>query len=445
MSTPEINFLKGHPTHSLLPAKEIASAYEKVLLHTDYKSYETDPLNQHPLSYGTDPGNHDTRAAIAGWNDKSFGRSGTDPNCINLTGGASYGFANILASFTDVGSGITKRAFIVSPCYYLINGAFIDAGYEGKLTAINETPGQEYEIDLETLEQDLIKYSEGLELPNGKDINVSSDPCGRGEAKKYRFIIYIVPTFSNPGGLTYSVKTRLKLLELARKYDVLVASDDVYELLDYKNIESTPVPRVVYLDRDSLPSYTKYGNSISNATFSKLVAPGLRVGWQESATPNLVQQLATSGANKSGGTPGQLSTFVIKEFITTGKLDEIISKFKTVYKSRSIKLIACIKKYLPESTKLFGGDGGYFFWVDINADIDHRSIVRKLKQDYNITLASGDSFEVVGDGREWGRNCVRLSLSLLNEQQIEDGIRRWGDVLRGEHPQLFKTKEFPTV
>ncbi|CAH2355817.1 uncharacterized protein CLIB1423_35S00276 [[Candida] railenensis] len=436
-----INFLKGHPTHSLLPTAQIAETYKKVLLDSDYLDYETDPLNQHPLSYGTDPGNYDVRQSIGKWNDRNFNRldKPSDPDAINLTGGASYGFINILNSTTEVGE-VTQRAFIVSPCYYLINGAFIDAGFEGKITAVEETPdaNAEYEVDIDFLEAELIKYSEGLPAVT-EETNIVSDPCGRGESKLYRFVLYIVPTFSNPGGLTYSLKTRSKLIELARKYDVLIISDDVYELLDYHN--AAPIPRIVYLDRDTASSSTnKFGNSVSNATFSKLAAPGLRSGWQETTTPFLAKQLARSGPNKSGGTPGQLASLVVASFIDSGEIDTIIAKFKSVYKSRAQKLREVITKYFPASTKLYGGDGGYFFWLTFQNDtpeFDHRKINKILLDEHNIIVASGDSFEVNGDRKGWGKNSVRLSISLLSEEQIEKGIQVWAEVLKKEYPSIY--------
>ncbi|KHC84848.1 hypothetical protein I503_04586, partial [Candida albicans SC5314] len=96
-----INFFKGHPTRELLPVNEIADSYKRVLLDSDYLSYDTDPNNQHPLQYGTDPGNLDVREVIAQWVNKKFGAQVSDPNCINLTAGASYGVGNILTSVTS--------------------------------------------------------------------------------------------------------------------------------------------------------------------------------------------------------------------------------------------------------------------------------------------------------------------------------------------------------
>ncbi|KAK6454144.1 valine--pyruvate aminotransferase [Scheffersomyces xylosifermentans] len=433
MSKP-INFFKGHPTRNLLPVQQIADAYNKVLLGSDYLAYDADPLNQHPLTYGTDPGNYDVRTTISDWVNSKFQAPVSSPANINLTGGASYGIANILTSTTDAAT-ITKQAFIVSPTYFLINSAFLDAGFDGKLTAISETPDSEYEIDLDHLEKKLKYHSLGLQSGEGKEINVIKDPV-RGQRKLYRFVMYLVPTYSNPGGLTYSIKTRVKLIQLARKYDLLLISDDVYEFLDYTD-NPTPLPRFNYLDAESIPSYKKFGNTISNATFSKIIAPGLRVGWQETPTPALVEQLAETGANKSGGTPGQLASIVVQDLIKSGQIDQIIENFTKTYKARAQTLIRSAINYLPPSAKVYGGQGGYFLWVDIKGDIDHNKVVKILQDEYKVVLASGDHFEVSGDLKGWGKNCVRLCISYLTDEEIEAGIRTWGKVLQETYPELY--------
>ncbi|ODV78868.1 PLP-dependent transferase [Suhomyces tanzawaensis NRRL Y-17324] len=429
-----INFFKGHPTRPLLPTKQIAAAYQRVLLDSDYLSYDNDPLNQHPLTYGTDPGNFDVRTAIASWNNRVFNTDKSSAQNINLTGGASYGIANILASTTS--PEVTRRAFVVSPTYFLINSTFVDVGLGDKLTAVRETPGAHYEIDLQHLEQQLERYSQGLELGAG-EINIVSDPL-RPARKLYRFVIYLVPTFSNPGGLTYSVATRQRLLELARRYDMLIISDDVYELLDYSGA-SHPLPRFNYLDIATLPAHKTFGNTISNATFSKIIAPGLRVGWQETATPLLVEQLAVTGANKSGGTPGQLASLVVKDLLDTGALDTIVRDFNKVYQARGKKILQSLAQHLPQSTVVYGGKGGYFLWVEIQggSDFDHSRVVKLLQEKHGVVLAGGEHFEVVGDIQNWGKNSVRLSLSYLTEDEIEKGIKTWGEVLKQEHPELY--------
>lgn len=430
-----INFFKGHPTVSLLPKEELAAAYRKVIVDNVYWDFESDTANRHPLQYGTDPGNLTIRDCVAKWSNGRFGRKSYNPELLNLTAGSSYGAANILTACTDTEH--TKHVFLVSPTYFLINYAFIDAGFEGKMSAVLETPGAEYEIDLDGLEAQLAaldaKY--GLEPVEKDEINIVDDPTGRGKRKTYRYAMYLVPSFSNPGGLTYSEKTRRKLLEIARRHDLLLISDDVYDFLAYNG--EPPVLKINLIDEDTLPAGWKYGNSVSNSSFSKIIAPGLRCGWQETAGAALAEQLATTGANKSGGTPSQLSTFVVQEFIESGTLDKVISNLAKVFKARAEVLLAALKKYLPEKyLTVYGGDGGYFVWVKIDADINLADVLAVLKKE-KVVIAEGHHFEVEGDKKGWGAHYARLCVALLTEEQIEEGIKQWGLVLRKEHPELY--------
>lgn len=112
---------------------------------------------------------------------------------------------------------------------------------------------------------------------------------GERYVKIYRHILYVTPTFSNPSAKTMARKTRAKLLQLARKYDILIISDDVYDflrwspecLIESKTLAAAP-PRIVDLD-GLLGDAGGWGNSISNGSFSKIVAPGVRVGWAEAS------------------------------------------------------------------------------------------------------------------------------------------------------------------
>ncbi|CAN3377287.1 hypothetical protein DIURU_003462 [Diutina rugosa] len=415
-----INFFKGHPSSRLLPAKAISSAYSSVL-STSYDDYEGNPDNRNPLTYGTDEGNLDVRKTIGEWVGKYYDRR-IDPDTICLTGGASYGFANILNACTHVD--YTKHAFVVSPTYYLINGALLDAGFEGRISAVKETPQSEYDIDLVALEKQLIKHS--LSANTG---TIIEDPS-RGKWKYYSFVMYMVPTFSNPGGLTYSVKTRKKLLEIARAYDMLVVCDDVYDLLDYRENPEV-IPKVVHLDIDSRNPENQYGNCISNNTFSKILAPGIRFGWQECPSAKLAWQVANTGANKSGGTPGQLASTVVAKLIESGEQNEIIAQFIDIYRNRVLRTKQSIKKYLPEGTKVWGGDGGYFLWVEVAEVQDHSKVVDSLEKK-GVILAAGLNFEVVGDALGWGKHYVRLSVSYLEEQDIEEGIKQWGKEIEAQ-------------
>lgn len=433
----QINFFKGHPTLDLLPKEELSNAFTRVIRDTAHTDYESDPDNRHPLQYGTDPGNLTARQALAQWVNKQFDRDSLLANQINLTGGSSYGAQNILLATTS--TEITKQAFIVLPTYFLINYAFIDAGFEGKMTAIKETPGEQYEIDLDYLKEQLEYHDQknGLEPVGDTEINILIDPTGRGKRKQYRYVMYLVPTFSNPGGLTYSESMRAKLVKLARKHDMLLLSDDVYDHLHYEG--KPPVRKLSQIDQDTLPKNWSYGNTVSNASFSKIIAPGLRVGWQETVSLALALQLATTGANKSGGSPGQLNSIVVQHFIEDGILNKTIEFYKKTYKLRSQTLRQALEKHLPtKHTKIYGGDGGYFTWVEIkDLSVDLQKVIITLQKTHNVVIADGGNFEVAGDSLGWSKIGARLCVALLNEQEIEEGIEQWGKVLREAHPDLY--------
>lgn len=420
-----INFFKGHPTNALMPSLEILELTQKVLqeTHSNPDKYHNDPDNRSPLQYGTDPGNLDTRKVILQWIDDDFGTE-TDPECLNLTAGASYGIMNVLAQCTSPHTGQTRRAFLITPTYYLINGLFIDAGFGGKLSGIVED--DDGQIDLDDLCEKLEFYEN--QQVQVEDYKKTIDDPGRTPKKIYRYVIYLIPTFSNPKGGTLSKENRIKLIEIARKYDMLIISDDVYDLLDYTkpyDEKITPVPRLSMLDKSS--DTTEYGNTVSNGTFSKLVSPGLRTGWQETLTPKLLFVLSQGGANRSGGTPAQLNISIIEELIKSGLLNKIIANFKKSYRERAIYLKKLLLESLPRGTVVCGGDGGYFLWVTLPSGYDTREIVLEC-QKQGVVLASGDSFEVTGDVRGWGQSCVRLSISYLSLEEIQKGVEIWAQI-----------------
>lgn len=416
-----INLFKGHPSDDLFPEKEVLAAAASLLSRD--RPEDDDDENRHPLTYGPDQGALYVRDLIAKWvtDREQLEKSPIAANCINLTCGASFGFADILQSCTLPQTGYTRRAFIVSPCYYLINSVFIDCGFKGKLTAIREDFGR---LDLAKLEADLEKFSS--EKDDGEDkspLDVVGDDS-RPTKKIYKFVFYFVPTFSNPGSAIIPLEDRVKLLELARKYDMLIVTDDVYDFLEHSIEREKLPPRMVTLDRQTVTS--SHGNTISNLSCSKLLGPGLRVGWQETATGALALQLADSGASRSGGTPAHLNTMIVGEMIKMGLFDKVVNNLNKIYNARATVYKEALKKYLPEGTHIEGGDGGYFIWVTLDK-VDARKMV-ELAKERGLVLASGDKFEVNNDPQNWGKTSVRVSVSYTDADKAVEGIKIWGGV-----------------
>lgn len=472
-SPPVINLFKGHPSTDLLPNKEVIAA-TNIVLDQDYANeLDADNEDRHPLTYGSDPGSRSVRTYISNW----IGAPG--PDCINLTNGASYGAMLALLSCTNPYIGVSKQAFIVSPTYFLINQLFLDAGFTRKLTPVYQN--SDGSIDLQKLENLLIFY-DGEDPPDTPSSNASFDGSyGSGYGSKsrngslsgtigigggascsatttttnssrtsslspgppilssfaipprkvYKFVIYLVPTFSNPMGVIMPTATRQALINLARKYDMLIICDDVYDALNFSNI-SLP-PRLVTLDRDSLPpGYIGFGNTLSNCSFSKIIGPGLRVGWQESATPLLVKQLASIGAVRSGGTPAHLNSVIVGALIRTGMLESIIAKLNNTYRERSTCLKQALTEYLPQGTSIIGGDGGYFMWVTIPNQYDGMEITKECER-RGLILAPGTNFQVEGfdtENRVALSNSYRVCFAYHTEVDLVRAARIWGQVCR---------------
>ena len=178
---------------------------------------------------------------------------------------------------------------MVEPTYFLACTIFQDAGFAGKLRGV---PESENGIDISFLSKALETF-EGDNQQNG--VHPELKPAGQ-YGKIFRHILYVTPTFSNPSAKTYSEDIREQLLALARKYDILIVSDDVYDFLRWPaedtkltSVNLAPIPpRIVDLDR-ATSDENSWGNSISNGSFSKIVAPGVRVGWAEASSKMILR------------------------------------------------------------------------------------------------------------------------------------------------------------
>lgn len=403
-----ITFFRGHPGNELLPSSYILEASKEVLGTS--RSTDTDESTRHPLTYGADEGAFSVRESLARWTKRKLGCTAT-PDCLNLTNGASFGAATALLQCCP--ADYTRLAFSVSPTYFLMNDILANAGFTGRMKAVEETPRG---LDISGFEQ-MLKEDFDKAQPSS---------CERCEGKHhFRYVLYIVPTFSNPGGYTLSLEERLRLLSVARQYDVLILCDEVYNCLDYGATE-TPPPLLVTLDRETLPERS-VGNVVANFSMSKYLGPGLRVGWQEAATPKLAYHLSQSGATRSGGTPAQLNTFLVAQMLDTGRCDEVLDNLNAEYGRRAVEYRKALETYLPAGTDVTGGHGGYFFWVIFPDGYDIQAITTECKK-RGIILSPGQHFEVRGDIKGWGKNCFRVSLSYHPSSEALPAIKIWGEV-----------------
>lgn len=411
---------RGHPSVSLLATSQVAAASAAVFSRLHNGDIEYDDDNRHPLQYGTDPGPLEVRKTICSWLARKYNTKNNDADLLAITCGASFGLANTCLQMTD--PQYTRRIFMITPAYFLAARMFQDAGYEKKMYAIDEHDAdgpdiEQLEAILRTDAQDVTTFST-RSLMNGK---------------RYKYLFYGVPSFSNPSGIVWSQQKRQKLLDLARKYDILLITDEVYDFLDYRTNVEQPLPRIVDLDYQE--GTTEWGNTISNMSFSKYLGPGLRIGTVQGATKKLVDQWSSGGANHSGGMMAQHTSYYIAEMIANGSMESVLSKLQSVYRERSRYMLDALQAQMPPGSQVYGGNGGYFIWVKLPETLTTRISASDLlalarEEEQGVHALSGGAFEVPGHERGWHRSFFRLSLSYIDKEDALDGIRILGQVIQ---------------
>jgi 2-aminoadipate transaminase len=226
--------------------------------------------------------------------------------------------------------------------------------------------------------------------------------------------LYTVSNFQNPSGETVSLKNRKELLDLASEYDFLIIEDDPYGELIF--------------DGDSIPSiksFDKKGRVIYLSTFSKILAPGFRLGWTI-ASKDILDKLILSkqAADLCTNIFGQ---YVAYEYIMGGYLDKQLEKIKKLYKTKRDIMIDSLRKYFPKEAKWIIPEGGMFIWITLPEKINTNLLLQKAIAK-KVAYVAGDAF--YHDGGNY--NSMRLNFSYSTDAQIIEGIKRLGEVIKDE-------------
>jgi len=236
--------------------------------------------------------------------------------------------------------------------------------------------------------------------------------------------IYALPNFQNPTGTTLSLERRHELVSLAAQSGVPLIEDDPYGQLRY---EGDHLPPLVVLEgelraADSDGCYS--GNVIYLSTFSKTLAPGLRLGWVI-APVEVIQKLV----QVKQGTDLHTSTFVqmvAHEVARGGFLDRHVRKIRKVYRERRDAMLAALKRYLPEEVRWTHPEGGLFLWVTLPEGLDAEEILKIALERERVAFIPGGPF-FPGEPKP---NTLRLNFSYCSPERIEEGIARLGRVLK---------------
>ncbi len=232
--------------------------------------------------------------------------------------------------------------------------------------------------------------------------------------------MYVLPNFQNPGGTTLAEDRRRTLVLLADRYGIPIVEDDPYGQLRY---EGEHLPSLVVLDRENVPRDSGYtlGNVIYLSTFSKTLAPGLRLGWIV-APPEVIAKLA----QLKQGTDLHTSTFaqvVAYEVARDNFLDEHVKRLRVVYRERRDVMLEALAQTFPAEVTWTRPKGGLFLWVTLAKGMDANELFKEaLKQ--NVAFVPGDCFFAPdGLGEESNRH-LRLNFSHARPEEIREGIRR---------------------
>jgi 2-aminoadipate transaminase len=234
--------------------------------------------------------------------------------------------------------------------------------------------------------------------------------------------IYVLPNFQNPSGSTLSLERRKKLVELADKYGVPIVEDDPYGQLRY---EGDHIPSVVALDSEFRgPNGGHYsGNVIYLSTFSKLLAPGLRLAWVIAPT-EVIRRLVMAKQAADLHT-ASFNQYVAHEVAKDGFLDEHVKYIRQVYKERRDTMLEMMEEMFPPEMRWTHPLGGMFLWGIMPEGTDAADAL-KVAIERKVAFVPGAAFHANGGGA----NTMRINFSYSTPDTIREGITRMGTVLK---------------
>ncbi|MDF2536381.1 MAG: aminotransferase [Bacillales bacterium] len=231
--------------------------------------------------------------------------------------------------------------------------------------------------------------------------------------------IYTIPDFQNPTGRTMKLERRKRLIELANRYDVLIVEDNPYGAIRFSG---EAIPPLKHFDTE--------GRVIYLSTFSKIFAPGLRLGWI-CANEAFIEKYVTFKQTADLHTD-IFAQMLTSKFMQLYNLEAHIEKIRTVYKERSTVMLSCIEKFFPADISYSTPDGGLFIWIELPESVDSKELLTECLKN-NVAFVPGIPFFPNGTKK----NTLRLNYSNMPQDRIVEGMKRMGDVL---HRELDKKK-----
>ena len=360
-----IDLGSGNPDPALYPFDDLKTAADRYFAISDPRT----------LQYGAEQGNGLFLQVLSNFLTLHYGFK-VEPRNLFATTGASSALDLLCTLFTRPGDTV----FVEEPSYFLALRIFADHGLR-----VMSLPMDENGLQVESIEESIM-------------------------AHKPKFI-YTVPTFHNPASLTLSRQRREHLVRISQKHNTLIFADEVYHFLSY-----TQAPP---------PPFASYSNEIEQVisinSFSKILAPGLRMGWIQ-AHENMIRKLTRCGLLDSGGGMNPFTSAILQPYIEAGDLDGNIAALKMTYSTRLQAMTAALNQYLP-GAEYHPPQGGFFVWIHLPG-VD-ASALRPQARGSGVDFRPGPLFSSQDRLKEY----LRLSFSYYDPEKIKEGVVRLGRCL----------------
>ena len=365
-----ISLAGGRPDPETFPANDIKEIVQNILTKDSARA----------LQYSNTEGLSELRKCIIDYLEKD-GIKGDLDNIV-ISSGSQQGLDLVGKVFLNPGD----VAIVELPSYSSALDAF--RSYGGELVGI---PIDEEGMRMDLLEEKLTQLK------------------SKGEKVKF---IYTISNFQNPAGLTMSLSRRKKIIEIAHKFNIFIIEDNPYEQIRF---EGDPLPSIYSLDN--------IGFVISLGTFSKIICPGLRIAWilgnKEIIRKIVILKQAADLCTS------MLNQLMVYEYIKFGNLDKNIKSNIEIYKKKSDIMLNALKKYFPPEVTWTKPQGGFFVFVTLPEYINADEMFKEAIEE-NVAYVIGSAFFVNGKGQ----NTMRLSFSQSSMEDIEEGIKRLGKVIK---------------
>jgi 2-aminoadipate transaminase len=356
-----ISFARGVPAPECLAVEELADC-ARAALEQDGRTI---------LSYGPGGGYAPLREWLAE-------KHGVEPSRVVITSGSLQGFVFLAEQLVRPGS----RVLVEAPTY------------DRPLKILARLGAEIVPVEMD---------EEGLVL------EALADALDGGDAPAF---LYTIPTFQNPSGRSLSVERRRRLAEVARERGLLVLEDDPYGLVRYGG---EPLPSVFELAGREGIAYC--------SSFSKTVAPGVRVGWFV-LPPQLAADIEALAVS-TYISPPYLSQATVLEFLRRDSFGPNLERVNGLLRERRDAMLDALGRHLPGDATWTQPDGGYFVWVELPSGTDSSELLARA-EGAGVTFVKGSDFFPGGRG---GRRALRLAFSFVSPEEIAEGVSLLGSLL----------------